>query len=163
GLALAVSRGGVLVSLVATALADRQGRRRLLLVCFAGVGVTNAISAIAPGFVVFTGAQVLTRAFVNSTLVVARIPAVEEAPARAAARAAARAPRRPVPAPPSAAALAIAVVLLPLSATPPQSCRIAFPTSALSVLLLPRLARTLQETNRYANLARRTRQRGQLR
>src|SRR5262245_63993995 len=59
GLALAVSRGGVLVSLVATALSDRQGRRRLLLICFAGVGITNAISAIAPGFVVFICAQVL--------------------------------------------------------------------------------------------------------
>src|SRR5205823_6118692 len=65
---------------VAAELAGRQARRRLLLICFAGVGVTNAVSAIAPGFVVFTGAQVLTRAFVNATLVVAGIAAVEEAP-----------------------------------------------------------------------------------
>jgi MFS family permease len=157
GLALAVSRGGVLVSLVATALADRQGRRRLLLICFAGVGVTNAISAIAPGFVVFTGAQVLTRAFVNSTLVVAGIAAVEEAPEGA------RAYALSMLALAYGAGFAIAVVLLPISDIAPQSWRIVFAVSALSVLLLPRLARNLQETNRYANLAKRTRQRGQLR
>jgi MFS family permease len=157
GLALAVSRGGVLVSLVATALADRQGRRRLLLVCFAGVGVTNAISAVAPSFLVFTGAQVLTRSFVNSTLVVAGIAAVEEAPEGA------RAYALSMLALAYGAGFAIAVVLLPISDIAPQSWRIVFAISALSVLLLPRLARNLQETNRYANLARRTRQRGQLR
>src|SRR5947208_3640029 len=63
GLALAVSRGGVLVSLVASALADRQGRRRLLLICFAGVGITNVISAIAPSFVVLGLAAFLTNFF----------------------------------------------------------------------------------------------------
>src|SRR6266540_2700585 len=41
GLALAVSRGGVLISLVAAALADRQGRRRLLLICFAGIAAVE--------------------------------------------------------------------------------------------------------------------------
>ena len=157
GLALAVSRGGVLVSLVATALSDRQGRRRLLLICFAGVGITNAISAIAPGFVVFTGAQVLTRAFVNSTLVVSGIAAVEEAPEGA------RAYALSMLALAYGAGFAIAVVLLPISDIAPQSWRIVFAISALSVLLLPRLARNLQETNRYADLARRTQQRGQLR
>ena len=157
GLALAVSRGGVLVSLVATALADRQGRRRLLLVCFAGVGITNLISAIAPSFVVFTGSQVLTRAFVNSTLVVAGIAAVEEAPEGA------RAYALSMLALAYGAGFAIAVVLLPISDIAGQAWRIVFAVSALTVLLLPRFARNLQETSRYANLARRTRQRGQLR
>jgi len=157
GLALAVSRGGVLVSLVATALADRQGRRRLLLICFAGVGVTNAISAIAPTFVAFTGAQVLTRAFVNSTLVVAGIAAVEEAPDGA------RAYALSMLALAYGAGFAIAVVLLPISDAGPQAWRIVFAISALTIVLLPRLARNLQETTRYANLANRSRRRGQLR
>jgi MFS family permease len=157
GLALAVSRGGVLVSLVASALADRQGRRRLLLICFAGVGVTNAISAIAPGFVVFTGAQVLTRAFVNATLVVAAIAAVEEAPDGA------RAYALSMLALAYGAGFAIAVVLLPISDVAPQAWRVVFAVSALTILFLPRLARNLHETSRYANLATRTRRRGQLR
>src|ERR1700737_416372 len=106
GLALAVSRGGVLVSLVATALADRHGRRRLLLICFAGVGVTNAFLAAA---------------------------------------------RAPLPAPPPAPAT---------PAAPAECLWFAFPLSALTILLLPRIAPSPHETSRYANLADRTRRRG---
>jgi MFS family permease len=157
GLALAVSRGGVLVSLVASALADRQGRRRLLLICFGGVCVTNGISALAPGFVVFTSAQVLTRAFVNAAIIVAGIAAVEEAPEGA------RAYALSMLALAYGAGFAIAVVLLPLSDIATQSWRIAFAISALSITLLPRLGRSLRETARYTDLARRTERRGRLR
>src|SRR5919106_2671390 len=157
GVSLAVSRGGVLVSLVASALADRQGRRRLLLFCFAGVCVTNAISAFAPGFAVFTGAQVLTRAFANATFVVAAIAAVEEAPEGA------RAYALSMLALAYGAGFAIAVVLLPISDIAEQSWRVAFAISALSILLLPRLARSLRETGRYTDLARRKARRGRVR
>ncbi len=157
GVALAVSRGGVLVSLVASALADRQGRRRLLLICFGGACATNAISAIAPSFAVFTGAQVLTRAFVNAALVVAGIAAVEEAPEGA------RAYALSMLALAYGAGFAIAVVLLPISDIAEQSWRIAFAISAASILLLPRLARSLRETGRYVDLARRAARRGRLR
>lgn len=157
GVALAVSRGGVLVSLVASALADRQGRRRLLLICLAGVCVTNVVSALAPSFAVFTGAQVLTRAFANATIVVAAIAAVEEAPEGA------RAYALSMLALAYGAGFAIAVVLLPISDIAEQSWRIAFAISALAILLLPRLARSLRETGRYADLARRTARRGRVR
>jgi MFS family permease len=156
GVALAVSRGGVLVSLVASALADRQGRRRLLLICFAGVCVTNAISALAPGFVVFTSAQVLTRAFVNASFIVAGIAAIEEAPEGA------RAYALSMLALAYGAGFALAVVLLPVSDIAPQSWRIAFAISALMIFLLPRLARSLQETGRYTDLTRRQVRRGRV-
>jgi MFS family permease len=154
GVALAVSRGGVLISLVAAALADRQGRRRLLLICFAGVCVTNALSAVAPGFVIFTGAQAMTRAFANGAFVVAGIAAVEEAPEGA------RAYALSMLALAYGAGFAIAVVLLPISDVAPQAWRIAFGISALSIFLLPRLARSLRETGRYIDLTRRTVRRG---
>jgi predicted MFS family arabinose efflux permease len=157
GVSLAVSRGGVLISLVASALADRQGRRRLLLICFAGVCVTNAISAVAPGFIIFTGAQAMTRAFANGAFVVAAIAAVEEAPEGA------RAYALSMLALAYGAGFAIAVVLLPISDIGEQSWRIAFAISALSILLLPRLARGLKETGRYVDLARRSVHRGRLR
>jgi MFS family permease len=157
GLALAVSRGGVLISLVAAALADRQGRRRLLLICFAGVCVTNAISAVAPGFIIFTGAQAMTRAFANGAFVVAGIAAVEEAPEGA------RAYALSMLALAYGAGFAIAVVLLPISDIAPQAWRVAFGISALSIFLLPRLARSLRETGRYIDLARRTARRGRVR
>ncbi len=150
GVSLAVSRGGVLISLVAGALADRQGRRRLLLICLAGVCVTNAISAVAPGFIIFTGAQAMTRAFANGAFVVAAIAAVEEAPEGA------RAYALSMLALAYGAGFAIAVVLLPISDIGEQSWRIAFAISALSILLLPRLARSLKETGRYVDLARRS-------
>jgi MFS family permease len=157
GVALAVSRGGVLVSLIASALADRHGRRRLLLICFAGVCVTNAVSALAPNFAVFTGSQVLTRAFANAALVVGGIAAVEEAPEGA------RAYALSMLALAYGAGFAIAVVLLPLSDIGEQSWRIAFGVSALTIVLLPRLARSLRETGRYLDLARTSLRRGRVR
>ena len=157
GVSLAVSRGGVLISLVASALADRQGRRRLLLICFAGVCVTNAVSAVAPGFIIFTGAQAMTRAFANGAFVVAGIAAVEEAPEGA------RAYALSMLALAYGAGFAIAVVLLPISDVAPQAWRIAFGISALTIVLLRRLARSLRETGRYTNLAQRTARRGRVR
>lgn len=157
GVALAVSRVGVLVSLVAAALADRQGRRRLLLVCFVGVCASSAVSAIAPGFIVFTGAQLFTRAFANAILVIAGIAVVEEAPDGA------RAWSLAMMALTSGAGFAIAVVLLPLADLGPQTWRIAFGVSALAIVFLPRLARNLAESRRYAALAARTATRGRLR
>jgi predicted MFS family arabinose efflux permease len=157
GVSLAVSRGGVLISLAAAAFADRQGRRRLLLICFAGVCVTNAISAVAPGFIIFTGAQSMTRAFANGAFVVAGIAAVEEAPEGA------RAYALSMLALAYGAGFACAVVLLPISDIGEQSWRIAFAISALTIFLLPRLARSLRETGRYSDLARRTVRRGRVR
>lgn len=157
GVALAVSRVGVLVSLVASALADRRGRRRILLGCFAGVCIANAVSALAPGFIVFTGAQLLTRAFVSATLVVAAIAVVEEAPDGARAYALAMLALA------AGAGFAIAVALLPISDLGSQSWRIAFAISALALVLLPRFAHHLRETRRYEALSVRTSARGRMR
>jgi len=157
GVALAVSRAGVLVSLVAGALADRRGRRRLLLACFAGVCAANLVSALAPGFLVFSGAQLFTRAFLNAALVIGAIAVVEEAPDGA------RAWALSMFALASGAGFAIAVLLLPLSDLGSQAWRVAFALSALSVVFLPRLARNLRETRRYAAVAARTEHRGRVR
>jgi MFS transporter, putative metabolite:H+ symporter len=157
GASLAVSRVGVLVSLIAAALADRRGRRRLLLVCFVGMCAANAVSALAPGFIVFTGAQLLTRAFTNAILVIAGIAVVEEAPDGARAWALAMIALA------AGAGFACAVVLLPLSDLGPQTWRIAFGVSALTIVFLPRLARNLGESRRYQAVAARTERRGRVR
>ena len=80
GVALAIARAGVLVSLVAIALADRWGRRRLILVGLVGACAANLLTSLAPTFEVFTGAELLNRALVNTVLIVAGIAAVEDAP-----------------------------------------------------------------------------------
>src|SRR5207237_1265206 len=48
GTALAISRAGVLIALVASAMADRRGRRMLMLVSFGGVCVANGVARPPP-------------------------------------------------------------------------------------------------------------------
>jgi AAHS family benzoate transporter-like MFS transporter len=153
---LALSRAGVLIALLGGALADRRGRRRLLLASFAGVCLANGVAALAPNLVVFTAGQVLMRGFVNTTLTLAAIAAIEEAPEGARAY--------------SLALLGLAggfgygfgVMLLPLADLGAETWRISFAVSAASVLLLPGFARRLAETKRYAGLAARGARRGQV-
>ena len=157
GVSLAFTRIGVLLALVTTALADRQGRRKLLAISFAGVCVFNAITAIAPNLIVFTGSQLLVRAFVNSTIVVAGIAVIEEAPENARAFAATTFALA------SGAGYALSVVLLPLADLGPDAWRIAFGVSGATLVFLPRLLRRLPETRRYSALAARTTERGRFR
>jgi MFS family permease len=157
GFALALARAGVLVSLVASSLSDRYGRRRLMLWCLIGMCVANALSAVAPSFEVFAGAQLFARAFVNGTLVVASVAVIEEAPE------AARAFAFSMFALALGAGFGVSVVLLPAVDLGGDWWRLAFAVSALSLMLLPGLARRLHETRRYAGLRQRTDRRARLR
>ena len=156
GAALAISRAGVLIALVAAAMADRRGRRLLMLYSFAGVCVANAIAASAPNLAVFTVGQTLMRGFANTALIVAGIATVEEAPEGARAY--------------SLALLGLAggfgyafgVVLLPVADLGTEAWRFSFALSAATALLLPSFARRLAETQRYAGLAARNAQRGRV-
>src|SRR3954463_3887327 len=56
GIALAVTRFGVLASLVATALADRRGRRIVLIWSLVALCAANLVSALSPDIEVFTAA-----------------------------------------------------------------------------------------------------------
>ena len=80
GVSLAVTRAGVLFALLATALADRRGRRIVLLWSLAALCIGNLISALSPNIVIFTGAQLVVRVAVNAVVVVGGIAVVEEAP-----------------------------------------------------------------------------------
>jgi MFS family permease len=150
GAAAAVSRSGVLIALVASAMADRQGRRRLLLWSLGGLCLGNAISAMAPTLAVFTVGQILVRGFVNSTIAIAVIAAVEAAPEGARAYSIAMLTLA------GGAGYAVGVALLPLADVARHAWRIAFVISALCALALPSLARQLRETERFETLAART-------
>lgn len=154
GFALAAARIGVVVSLAASALSDRRGRRTLLLRSFAGMCAASALSAVAPGLGVFTAAQVLVRGFGNATLTLAIIAAIEESPEGA------RAYSLGLLALAGGAGYAIGTTLLPVADLAPQGWRVAFALSAASGFLLPSLARQLKETGRFALLAGRTRSLG---
>ena len=150
GVALAVARAGVLVSLVAIALADRWGRRRLILLALIGACAANALTAIAPTFEVFTGTQLLSRALVNTALIVAGIAAVEDAPEGA------RAFATGMFALALGAGFGLSVILLPLADLGDYGWRISFGLSGALVLLVPLIARHLKETHRYVRVARKS-------
>jgi predicted MFS family arabinose efflux permease len=150
GDATAITRAGALFALVAISLADRRGRRRSILIGVVGSAIACAISAVAPGLVVLTGAQLLQRAFVGTTGTVAFIAVVEEAPEGARAYAA------------SMLALAggfgfsLAVVMLPFGDLGHWGWRIPFALGAASIVFAPFIARNLMETTRYTALTART-------
>lgn len=152
--ALLVSRAGVLIALVASAMADRRGRRTLMLLCLGGVAVANAVAALAPNLVVFTASQVVMRGFASGGLIVAAIAAVEEAPERARAYSVALLGLA------GGFGYAFAVMLLPAADLGDEAWRLSFAVSAATVLLLPSFARRLAETRRYAELAARQARRG---
>ncbi len=157
GLALAVARIGVLVSLVVIALADRLGRRKLILFSLAGACIANAIAGLAPSFEVFTGAQLFTRAFVNACLVVAGIAAVEEAPEGARAFATAMFALA------LGVGIALGVIFLPFADLGNYGWRISFLVSAGALFFLPFVGRQLRETRRYTTLVGQSVRRGRLR
>ena len=157
GVALAIARAGVLVSLIVIALADRLGRRRLMLYALVGACCANALAAAAPTFEVFTAAQLLTRAMVNAVLIVAGIAAVEEAPEGARAFAAGMFALA------LGAGYGVSVILLPFADLGSYGWRISFGLSAAGVFLVPVLARHVRETRRYEQVAKRSRRRGELR
>jgi MFS family permease len=157
GVALAVARAGVLVSLVAIALADRWGRRRVILFGLVGACAANLLTALSPTFEVFTGAQLFNRALVNTVLIVAGIAAVEDAPEGA------RAFATGMYALALGAGFGLAVVLLPLADLGDYGWRISFALSAGLVLLVPMIGRQLKETKRYVRVADRTERRGRVR
>jgi MFS family permease len=147
GVALAVTRVGVIVSLVATAAADRRGRRLLLLVAISGVALANLATAAAPNLATFTAFQTVTRGFVNAAFAVAGVAALEEAPEGARAFAAAMIAMA------AGLGFSIAVVTLPLSDAGDDAWRASFVLSGLSLLLVPRIGRALVESRRYTHVA----------
>jgi len=157
GGALAVTRVGALLALVAAGLADRIGRRRILLWSVLGVCIASGLSAIAPSLVFFTAAQTFVRAFVNAALIVGGIAVIEEAPEGARAFAASMLALA------AGAGYALSVILLPIADAAPWAWRIAFGVAGVMVFLVPVLRRNLAETRRFEQLAQRTGDRGRVR
>lgn len=157
GVSLATSRAGVLIALVATALADRLGRRRMLLLSAAGICAGNLISLVAPSLAVFTAGQIIVRGFVNSAFLVGTIIAIEQAPEGARAYSIAMLTLA------GGFGYAFGLVLLPVADLAKEAWRAGFLVSVLSVLLLPGMAGHLRETTRFSAVAGRTDTRSRMR
>jgi MFS family permease len=157
GVALAASRVGVLIGLVASVLSDRRGRRSLLLLSVGGVCAGTAVSAIAPNLPFFAAGQVLVRGFSNSAFAVAGIIAIEEAPEGA------RAYTISILSLAGGLGYAPGLWLLPLGDRGAQTWRVSFGLAAACALFLPGLAKRLIETGRYVALAGQETRRGSVR
>jgi MFS family permease len=80
GNALAAVRLGILVALALVALADRRGRRPVLLGCTIGGCAMSMVGALAPSLAALSASQLLARAFATALVVVITIVAAEEVP-----------------------------------------------------------------------------------
>ncbi len=78
GTIFAVLRFGALASLVLGVLADRAGRRRLLIATVAGVGLCNLATAFVGSGELFAITQLLGRAFIAGQLLLAGVVIAEE-------------------------------------------------------------------------------------
>lgn len=154
GLATAVTRVGTLVALAGGALADRLGRRRLVLAATGIICGGSVLSAAAPTLPVFAGAQVGVRGAQNLAVAVAVIAIVEEAPEGARAYLLALAGLA------GSVGFAAGAVLLPVADLGPEAWRVLFVLAGASAAFLPGIAHRLPETRRYAALERRGAPRG---
>lgn len=80
GVALAAVRADVVVALVLVAMADRRGRRRVLLLSSSVGCALTATGALAPSLWFLAGSQVVTRGFVTAAAIVLTVAAAEEMP-----------------------------------------------------------------------------------
>jgi len=149
GVALAVTRIGVLVGLAGSILADRRGRRRILLVSITGVCAMTAFSALTPNLGSFGALQVFVRGFVQLGGVVGYVAVTEEAPEGSRAFLLALAGMA------AGAGFALGAGLLPIADVASGAWRLMFAIGGLGLLLLPGLARRLPETERYASMSAR--------
>ena len=143
GVLLAVVRVGVLLSLVVVALADRRGRRTMLVFAIVGSCLFTALGALAPGMVWLGGAQTFARALSTVIALLVAIIAVEEMPAGSRAFA--------VSVLTMAAALGAGVCVANLLYVDlaPWAWRVAFVVPLLALWPSLRLARDLPETRRF--------------
>ena len=85
GVVLAVVRVGVLIALVTVALADRRGRRQLVLASGIGSCIVTAVGALSPGLWFLGATQLVARGLSTALGILIVILAAEEMPARSRA------------------------------------------------------------------------------
>lgn len=143
GNALAAIRIGVIASLGVLVLADRRGRRQLLLATTLVACLATAIGAASPNIYVLAGTQTITRGVATAASVLLVVVAAEEVGPRSRAFAV------------SLLAMSggigglLAVSLLPLAGIADWSWRLLFLVPLAFLPLLRAVARSLPESRRF--------------
>ena len=142
GVALAAVRADVVVALVLVAMADKRGRRRVLLVSSTVGCVLTATGALAPSLWFLAGSQVATRGFVTAAAIVLTVAVAEEMPKGSRAYAVS------LLAMAGALGAGMCVLLLRL-ADAAGGWRVLFALSLLGLPIVLAVARRLPESRRF--------------
>lgn len=143
GTTLAAVRIGALVALWMGAMADRRGRRRLLIISAVAGCVTAAIGAAAPNLWVLGATQTVSRGFATALTMLITVVAAEEMPKGARAYAAGLITMT------SALGAGIALWVLPIADLGAAAWRILYVVPLLALPLIRRVARGLPESVRF--------------
>lgn len=143
GNALAAVRIGALGSLALVALADRRGRRKLLLGSLVGAIVATAAGALAPTFAILGITQTFARGFTTAVTLLLAVVAAEEMPKGARAYAIS------VMTMTGALGAGMALWALPLADQGPRGWRILYLIPLLGLPVVARVGRTLPESLRF--------------
>jgi MFS family permease len=143
GATLAAVRIGVLAALALTALADRRGRRQVLLVTAASACVLSAVGALAPDLVTLGASQAIVRGLTTAGAVLLAIVAAEEMPSGSRAFA--------ISLLTMSGALGVGMCLwaLPIADTGVRAWRLIFALSLLGLPLVRLVGRHLRESRRF--------------
>ena len=144
GFVFGAVRFGVLVTLIASVVADRRGRRPLLL--FTGVSscVLTVLGGLSPNIYVLGGTQLVARGLSTALGIIIAIMAVEEMPTRSRAWAAS------VLTMSAGLGSGMAVWILPVADLDLRGWRAIYLAAGLGILVVGWAARRLPETRRFA-------------
>ena len=143
GRALATVRIGILLALVLVTMADRRGRRPLLLLTAAGGCAVAATGALAPSLPWLTGSQTVARALSAALGILITVVAAEEMPRGSRAYA--------ISVLGMAAALGagLCVLALPLADVGDHGWRVLYVLPLLALPLCLSVARSMPESRRF--------------
>ena len=156
GVVTAVTRAGNLIVLVGGLLADRLGRRRLLIGALTLVLAASALTGAAPTLQVFGALQLVVSGSTNLAYVIAYIVAVEEAPEGS------RTYTLAIITIAAGLGFAVGAILLPIADVGTDAWRVLYAAGALGLLTLPGIQRRLTETRRFEALTARHAQTGRV-
>ena len=143
GIGAAIIRWGVLISLPLAALADRIGRRQLIIFCAFGAPIITALGGLAPSFTILVATQTLGRPLALVLTILIGIVATEEMSSESRAWAIS------VLALAAGFGAAVALGALPLADLGRESWRFIYALSLIWLVLAVILQRRLPETTRF--------------
>lgn len=143
GAVLAAVRVGVIGALLLTTMADRRGRRRVLLGSAAAACVVSAMGAIAPDLVSIGITQTVVRSFATAGAVLLTIVAAEEMPSGSRAFAVSLLTMA------GALGVGVCLIALPLADISTSSWRLLYALALLGLPAVRHVSRHLAESRRF--------------